>query len=372
MTIEKHVQLHIFRAFKKAHGHLFIPAKFVVPNNTALYPVEFHNFKLGKHTNEILKQLDNLTSKSKFKRNELKILHEMGFVKSSVEFRAALYLDAFRKYKEKFDTTIMKDNFVVPSDDFWPEAAWGVNLGNVLTNIVENRDYESIRPQLAELGFSIGLQTSSHRLLAVMKQDSEYFQNVCDAVHQYRLIHNHVDIPTDFQVPPDDLEYSEHLRGMKLGTIIKNVRKMSLSGGLDPKFRQSLIHLGIIEAPVDSAAIEMQEAEVRAQLAKQLQVKEAIRSSSRASFQHIFAALQTHLKTHGHLELKIGWEVPADPIYPEEMWGRNLGRVLRDMREKGTYAQHSAKLATLGIFPRQAATQLGRRPVESPDLVEID
>ena len=55
-----------------------------------------------------------------------------------------------------------------------------------------------------------------------------------------------------------------------------------------------------------------------------------------------------------------GWVVPrdfyvpsGDHAWPEAAWGKGLGRIMDDMRHKGTYKEHHDAVEALGIFVKK-------------------
>nr|AIG56152.1 secreted protein [Achlya hypogyna] len=59
-----------------------------------------------------------------------------------------------------------------------------------------------------------------------------------DALRAFRERHGHVQVPFKFQVPVNDPSWPEHTRGIKLGILVRNLRRRK--DCLTPEVRDSL------------------------------------------------------------------------------------------------------------------------------------
>ena len=61
-------------------------------------------------------------------------------------------------------------------------------------------------------------------------------------------------------------------------------------------------------------------------------------------------ALLAHQKVFGHLMVHFKFVIPAEPAWPEEVWGMKLGRIAGNIKHNGAYSEHMDELQGMG-FP---------------------
>ena len=107
-----------------------MPKAFVVPSQ-APWPEDAWGIKLGS-------RVDGIRSADEHVRNHperRKLLNDMGFVWDDYERRWEQVLGALRVYKEVHGDLQVPSAFVVPSQAPWPEEAWGIQLGERVSNM---------------------------------------------------------------------------------------------------------------------------------------------------------------------------------------------------------------------------------------------
>lgn len=128
---------------------LQVPTKFVVPEDSSIWPEELHFFKLGYHCNNI--RMDEKMIAGHPERKQ--ILVDMGFPLE----RATRSHDANKRfeniyaalltYKQLHGDLMVPQHFVVPAEEPWPEIAWGIKLGARVTAIRSQSTFVSNSPE---------------------------------------------------------------------------------------------------------------------------------------------------------------------------------------------------------------------------------
>jgi hypothetical protein len=107
--------------------------------------------------------------------------------------------------------------FVVPSEEPWPEEAWGWSLGRATSNIRASGHYIRSRPerrqQLEGMGF-------------VFDGDERRWEDTKSALKQYHEIHGHVDVKRSFVVPRED-PWPEAMWDKRLGKSVNSIRSIN-------------------------------------------------------------------------------------------------------------------------------------------------
>mmetsp|Transcript_36147 Transcript_36147/g.34194 ORF Transcript_36147/g.34194 Transcript_36147/m.34194 type:complete len:282 (-) Transcript_36147:330-1175(-) len=151
------------------------------------------------------------------------------------------------KYQEIHDNMLVPRIFVVPIDSVYPEEIWGVKLGRAVENIRNNQAYAEMREELTVLGFDF-------------KPPLKYeFDFIKIALLKYIEMNNNMLVPRVFIVPVGSIDYPEEVWGMKLGTVVYNIRNDNayiehkdelLSTGFDyesQKFGYYLIKIALLQ-----------------------------------------------------------------------------------------------------------------------------
>jgi hypothetical protein len=122
--------------------------------------------------------------------------------------------------------------FVVPSEEPWPEEAWGWSLGKVTSQIRTSGYYIRNRPerrqQLVDMGF-------------VFDDDNERrWEDSKSALKLYHEMHGHVNVKQSFVVPRKD-PWSEAMWDKRLGVSVDSIRSSNAYDARDvPERRQWL------------------------------------------------------------------------------------------------------------------------------------
>jgi hypothetical protein len=141
-------QCRCLSTYKEIYSNLLVPQKFVVPWSND-WPQEMWDLRLGGMVNQIRQR----GQYSKYKED----LIALGFDFSRQHQRhgwVAIKL-ALETYMSIHGNLLIPQKFKVPHSSLdWPEATWGIALGNLANNVKHKSHYSEHRDELIQLGFS--------------------------------------------------------------------------------------------------------------------------------------------------------------------------------------------------------------------------
>jgi hypothetical protein len=155
--------------YKKEHGNLLVKQSFVVPRSD-LWPQETWGTKLGLAVNGIRNHDQFLKSGSESEPERRGWLVSMDFVWKVSEEAGKPHLDwgivktALTVHKKEHGNLLVKQRFVVPQSDPWPQKTWGMKLGLAVNGIrVRNHQFLEGDPErrawLVSMGFAWQVRT---------------------------------------------------------------------------------------------------------------------------------------------------------------------------------------------------------------------
>jgi hypothetical protein len=132
--------------FKERHGHLVIPATFVIPIDDLSYPEIMRGTSLGRAS-------ANIRKNHSFREHKEKLL-AIGLPYCGIkESKFGLIYECFKVYYEENGHLNIPRCFIVPSDsDRYPRHSWDVDLGMQLLNMKRLRKYKEFVYKLADFG----------------------------------------------------------------------------------------------------------------------------------------------------------------------------------------------------------------------------
>ena len=286
-------------SYQKLHGDMLVPCKFVIPNESSVWPEETWGLHLGS-------LVSNIRSGGSY-ADKRDALIGMGF---DFNFRTARYVLvklALLQYKDLYGNILVPQSFVVPRNDpNWPKDLWDMNLGSIAHGIRGGTRYAERKQELIKIGFHFGPQRAAYG-----------YSLIKTALMHYKSISGKGDmrVPYNFVVPENDERWPEELWGMKLGVLVNNIK-----GGNYASKRDDLLDIGFSYDPFLS--------------------KYAI-------------ARKTLLK---YKELNGDMLVPRRFVVPEddERWSRDsmgmkLGSVVYNIRSGSSYADQKDDLLSIGF-----------------------
>lgn len=289
-------------AYKAIHGNLSIPIAFVVPTGDASYDQAAWGFKLGRCLYCIKQGV--------YKEHREKLIGlgiPLDETSTSVGVDAVHAALVVYKSIHNGSVSVPKD-FVVPLDDErYPEETRGYELGERLHRMCREGREDKHAQLLTELGVEFKIRTKKIP-----------FSILYDALTSYKAVHGNLSIPLSFVVPEGDANFDKQVWGLKLGQMLKNVRR-----GLSYKdHKQALVELGVEFSNLQQHASE---------------------------FEIVCDALQTYKQVNqGLAKVPIRFVIPVDDErYPEGMRGLKLGTKLRFYLERSNDEAKKARLAAI-------------------------
>jgi hypothetical protein len=150
--------------YKQVHGDLQVPGEYVVPSSGE-WEEALWNMQLGSAVTRI-------RSNSYFVRDRpdrQKQLNELGFVWDDLARQWEVVKEALAMHKQLLGDMTVKQSFVVPSSEEWPEEAWGMKLGKTVSQIRSSNHFVDGNPErrqwLNDEGFVWAVRASTAEII---------------------------------------------------------------------------------------------------------------------------------------------------------------------------------------------------------------
>jgi len=338
--------LQALQAFYLEHSHLVLPRRYLVPES-ASYPSTWHGVDLAGTVYNMRWWQHHVQNQP----DRVSELNKIGFVWERLQPEWNLILESLIVYKSLNGNVMVPSTFVVPyDDDRWPEACWGISLGNSVYKIRNRGDHLggrnpnawSRRQQLDALGFVWDVEelrfskfSSALELFAKIEQLEQQPKTIISSspTHSGAL-----KVPSQFVVPRIS-QWPNELWGYRLGERCTQVRQKELYIKGQPLRIKILADLGFYVTGGSNSNLRWLEV--------------------------VHAAAVYSQKNNKKLDVPTNFVVPAPPRrvavssigdetdertddlcvvgsddawpWPEYLWGFPLGQRLRDIRVKGYY-----------------------------------
>ena len=128
--------------YKEVHRDLQVPYEYVVPSSGE-WEEGLWNMRLGE-------VVDGIRSKSTFVRDRpdrQKQLDDLGFVWDESERQWEVVMEALATHKRIYGDMTVKQSFVVPKGEEWPEETWGMKLGKTVNQIRSSNYFVDGNPE---------------------------------------------------------------------------------------------------------------------------------------------------------------------------------------------------------------------------------
>jgi Fe2+ transport system protein FeoA len=214
-----------------------------------------------------------------------------------------------KAYKATHGDLLIPHKFVVPEGDVrFPVDTWGMKLGQNLMSIRCIGTFAEHRVKLEELGVNFEVEKIQHY---------DFLTHIYPALEAYKAVHGNLLVPYSFVVSEGDANYPADTWGMNLGILVCTIR----NNGDHLKYKERLTALGFVYESV-----------------------------SDVQFDVIYSALQAYKAVHDNLLVPRKFIVPQDDVrFPADTWGMKLGHNVKNIRARGDYSEHRAKLEELGF-----------------------
>ena len=299
------INIQLFDIFKKVHGDLHVPRRFVIPREE-VWPQESHGMKFGNYVDRI--RATAMDKNGIYNKQDIRLLVEKGLVLNKQEFDSQEVLKCFQIFKKKYNTTIISSDFRVPEEAPWPKTQWGTSLSGVIRIMKQKRsEHKTVRDEIAALGYDISVQTP----------ELPSFEKLYAALSAYKACHANLLMPVKFVIPHNDSRYPEESWGLPLGKLVEDIRDDKIF----KESKQALQDLGLI-----------------------------YEKKKRPAFKDIATALRTYRDIHGHCNVPTSFAIAeGDLAYPVQVQGMQLGNLMHSIRTQGLYKEHKQVLVDIGV-----------------------
>ena len=303
--------------FKELNGHTAIPSRFIVPDMSNDWSSDCWRLELGKIAADI--------RNGDYEDNH-EDLYNLGFdffppatteieeiIVESEEIIEEAPQDvmtiALSKYKEIYHNTQIQTNFIAPDgDSMWPEETWGFKLGSTINKLRRDPDFKNIRLDLMKIG--IDLKPTGSPGLDIIKE----------GLLRYRELNGDMFVPFRFVIPHEDSRWPESTWSLKLGSLVRKIRAGEILNAKSDK--DDLLSIGF-----------------------------EFESQRKAfSYDLIRSALIQYKEIYGYLLIPGDFKVPSNTeLWPESVWGLQLGAAASSISEKGFFTEKKKDLISIGF-----------------------
>jgi hypothetical protein len=274
-----------------------VPYNYIVEENI-IWPKAMWGMKLGQIFNNIKKKGGNYADRRVDLQN-------IGFSFDVYNSKYHVVKLSLLKYRELNGNMLVPRRFIVPQTQEWPKATWGLKLGGAVYNIRGGSSYADCREDLISIGFRFDALQAKYDIFRV-------------SLLKYKELYGDMLVPKGFKVPANSIDWPVESWGMKLGSMVKNIRG---SKGCFSDKKHDLLSIGFIYVVRKKFDYEC--------------VKIAF-----------FKYRELH---HGCIKIPAVYNIPEHHSwYPEETWGMCLGSIIDRIRKGEKWPEHRAEL--LGLY----------------------
>ena len=216
---------------------------------------------------------------------------------------------ALQRYQELYGDKLPEKDFVVPHmTDIWPEALWGLKLGEFVLRTRYVAINSEIEGDSERMGFNLNPKPT---------REIHLYSTVLQALLQYRQLHLNLLVPHRFVVPIESDAWPECAWGLPLGLIVGRIRRGKC-------YRSRRVEL-------ESIGFDY-------------------RSRSEALFQHVKLGLLRYKELHGDVQVPTKFEVPFESdAWPTSLLGFKLGIAADNIRSGKCCVSRRDELESIGF-----------------------
>ncbi|RLN92082.1 hypothetical protein BBJ28_00010196 [Nothophytophthora sp. Chile5] len=201
------------------------------------------------------------------------------------------FLAAVEVFRKEQGNAAMEDTFVIPSRAPWPSKTWGLNLGRWLSRLRDKQRYNGHVAQAQSHLIEVGLRAPEH-------SHGKWETVILPALHTFAKTFGHCAVEPRFVVP-SEAPWPKQTWGLRLGDLVASMER---SGDYFREIGQNADRL---------AAFGFR-----------------YRLADEPWREHV-APLLTILSTKfPHEIIPEDFVVPATTLWPEQVWGLKLGKIL--------------------------------------------
>jgi hypothetical protein len=210
VSVDRSINIVLFKKYNEIYGNLKIPKDFIVPHDNEKWPQIYWYYEFGAYVQAI--RADLIRNSHKYRKEDIDVLENWGFgVGYSYQFaRSFSGLEAYKKLHGSLE--VPKIFKIQHGDVNYPKETWGLLLGKVVYRLKHNSNlHANNRQKLLDLGFDF---THTHINCSFRYE----FDEVYSALEAYKRVNGNLIISPKFVIPIEgDENYASEVRGMRLG-----------------------------------------------------------------------------------------------------------------------------------------------------------
>jgi len=316
--------VEVLRTYKSIKGDLAIPRQYIVPSSN-LFSQDWHGINLSKAIYNMKWWQNHVASHS----DRVAELNSLGFLWDRLQPEWNLILEALMVFKLLYPSLdgslLVPSAFVIPfGDNDFPQATWGLHLGNQVYRIRSRHDFIRGKPdRIVQLnGLRFVWDVSEYNFQKVVRAISLY----TSLVDQKKSINSKINrVPSNFVIPQDS-NWPKDLWGFPLGMKCCAIRTKQLYVKNHPQRKETLQNMGFLF--LGNSAVGWLEVVHAAAIYSELHDKTL-------SVPQAFIVPKPPILHHSNTSLNTFHF--SDWPWPEYLWGLPLGQRLRDVRAKKRY-----------------------------------
>lgn len=287
--------------YRKLYGHCSVHHTFVVSLKDPFWPSVSWGYRLGRAVAKVKAN----TEEHAMTPRAMADLRRLNFFEDglALEIWQEALLPCLELYPRLYGDTFIPINFIVPSEDPWPERAWGMNLGYIVKTInskyIFRDEMHSDKPKLKQLGY------------AWQSLFGKWAKDFLPTLRLFKGKFHHCDVPSWWVVPTNDESWPPALRGYHLGKNVVRVRRSGRGSSDVTDVLSELDALGFKFNAFESNFVD-----------------------------RVLPALEVYAEKYGDTHVPQGFIVPSDETWPRPSWGTKLGHTVRNIRNRQQHAQH--------------------------------
>ncbi|TDH67313.1 hypothetical protein CCR75_008312 [Bremia lactucae] len=278
------------RQFKKLYDHSDVPHFFVVPEGDAAWPISAWGRRLGATVVDMRAGKAYASQMAQSKKD----LEKINFCFTTIPERdwTEKIIPSLKIHQQEFGHCIVRQNFKIPSCHPWPKRAWGISLGQIVSDVRLKHAYVKQAARSKDILDKMGFAWS--------RSEAVWYQNILPSVRVYHQIFKNGNIFRDFIVP-SEFPWPEQAWGIRLGVICSEMRSRGTY------FR----YFGRNADVLDTLGFNL-------------------RLSRRAWLNRVVPLIDVYaLQSGGKSEVPDDFVIPSADSWPREAWGIRLGLIVQ-------------------------------------------
>lgn len=220
-TNVENTYIRLFDKYYELHGHLKVPTNYMIPSNSTDWPVEYHGINFGDIFNTFHQQGKILCQKRYPRLYESLNSKNYDWTMKAAGMSVSAKIQVLREFYDTFGHLDIRSPSQIPSKSLHSKEYYGIYLYDIVKSLRYRNEkyllqhYPEIHQELTQKGFAWKPVN-----IRIKKKESSFLP----ILEHYYSIHNHLNIPTTFIVPKDDINWPENFWGKELGRYAASVR----------------------------------------------------------------------------------------------------------------------------------------------------